>query len=174
MATPKRAATSKASVATAPRIVSKSEADGLNQAIREHVADRAYQLYEASGYAAGRDQEHWLQAESEVLRHELEVRESGSWVTMQGSLPEVAAQGVEIYVDARRVIVRAQRREKAQTAEAPMGGAGRELFWAADLETEVDPATASASLKDGKLTLTVKKRNPAQVPPISFADAGER
>ena len=158
-------------MAMAPRFVSKSEAEALDQTIRSRIADRAYQLYEASGYAAGHDREHWLQAESEVLRHGLEVRESGSWVNMNGSLPDVAAEDVEIYVDARRVIVRAKRREGSQTAQPTTGEASQERFWGVDLHMEVEPATAAASLKDGKLTLMVKKRTPAQVPPISFADA---
>ena len=174
MPSPKRAANSKPSIAAAPRFVGKSEADALDQAIRDRIADRAYQLYEASGYAAGHDREHWLQAESEVLHRGLEARESGSWVSINGSLPNVAAEELEIYVDARRVIVRAKRRGEPQTAEPTTGGASPELFWGVDLETEVEPATATASLKDGKLTLMVKKRSPAQVPPIAFADAGQR
>jgi hypothetical protein len=33
---------------------------------RERIAERAYQIWQASGCPAGRDQENWLQAEREL------------------------------------------------------------------------------------------------------------
>ena len=169
MATAKRAYTSKPSMATAPRFVNKSEADELEHAIRNRIADRAYQLYEASGYAPGRDREHWLQAESEVLRQGLDVRESGSWLSVNGSLPSVAAEDMEIYVDARRIIIRAKQ-QPSQTVPASSGISSTEMFLGADLPTEVEPGTATAALKDGKLTIMVKKCASSAVQPIRFAD----
>lgn len=35
---------------------------------QHEVAQRAYQLWEAAGRPSGRDLEHWLQAEAELLR----------------------------------------------------------------------------------------------------------
>jgi HSP20 family molecular chaperone IbpA len=165
MATPKRAISAESLIATAPRLVKEREADALDRAIRERIANRAYQLYEECGYQAGRHQDHWLQAESEVLHYGLEVRESGSWVAVKGSLPEVPAGDVDIYVDARRIVIRAGQRQGAPAPEAP----GFETFLVAELNMEVEPATASAALKDGRLTLMVKKRFPSPVQPIEFA-----
>jgi HSP20 family molecular chaperone IbpA len=164
MATPKKALTSQASMATAPRFVSSAESEALDGAIRDRIADRAYQLYETSGHVPGYDREHWLAAEAEVLRHGLEVRESGSWVVINGSLPDVAAEDLEIYVDARRIIICAKP-SGAASADGPASG----TFLVADLNTQVEPATASAALKNGTLTLMVKKSSPSQVEPIRFA-----
>jgi hypothetical protein len=36
--------------------------------MHEYVQRRAYELWESEGRPAGRDQAHWLQAESEVAR----------------------------------------------------------------------------------------------------------
>ena len=36
--------------------------------MREYIQRRAYELWESEGRPAGRDQAHWLQAESEIAR----------------------------------------------------------------------------------------------------------
>ena len=109
----------------------------------------------------GNDHAHWLQAQSEVLHHGLEVRESGSWLSINASLPDVEGDDIEVYLEPNRVIVRAETSENFQNTESqPQGFALREIFLLEDLHTEVDPATASAAFKDRKLTLMVKKRYP--------------
>jgi HSP20 family molecular chaperone IbpA len=170
MATPQRAFTSQFSFATAPRFVNKTEAEALDEAIRRRVAERAYQLYESAGYAPGHEREHWLQAESEVLRGGLEVRESGSWVAVNGYFPGVSAEGVEIYVDAQRIVIRAKRQPASQGGGSSADGMAEDTLLGADLPAEVDPATATAALKEGKLTLMVKKRSPSVMQPIQFAN----
>lgn len=170
MATPQRAFSSQFSFATAPRFVNKTEADALDEAIRTRVAERAFQLYESSGRAPGRDREHWLQAESEVLRRGLEVRESGSWVAVNGYFPGVGAEGVEIYVDALRIIIRAKGQQASQGGGSSADEMAGDTLLGAELPAEVDPATATAALKDGKLTLMVKKRFVSVMQPIQFAN----
>ena len=169
MATPKQASTSKSAVTTTPRFVHKDEADALQQTIQDRISARAYQLYEESGYQQGHDQRHWFQAESEVLQGGLEVRESGTWVAVNASLPNVSAEHVQIYVDRRRIVVRATKNNETRDAK-PAATGQAEIFLVADLTEEVEPATASASLKDEKLSLMVKKCFPASVGPIRFAD----
>jgi Protein of unknown function (DUF2934) len=48
---------------TIPRVVSVSDAAGLENQIRE----RAYQLYEGRGCEPGQDRQDWVQAEHEIL-----------------------------------------------------------------------------------------------------------
>src|SRR5215472_2112763 len=146
---PKQAFTSKSAVTTTPRFVDKDEADALQQTIQDRISVRAYQLYEESGRQPGNDQRHWFQAESEVLRP-LEVQESGSWVAVNASLPDVSAEDVQIYVDQRRIVVRAAKINGTRDAR-PAAPGQAEIFLVADLTEEVEPATASASLKDEKL-----------------------
>jgi HSP20 family molecular chaperone IbpA len=170
MAAPNQALPSKAAVATAPSFVPKEEANSLDRAMQDRICERAYQLYQESGCQQGNDQQHWLQAESEVLRHGLEVRESGSWIVATGFLRGVPAEGVQIYVDARRIIVHAKghwkpRDARATAAQKPWP----DFFLVADLDAEVDPATAAAALKDERLSLMVKKRRSAKAERIEFA-----
>jgi HSP20 family molecular chaperone IbpA len=158
MAIPKTAFTSKPK-STEPRFIGKSEAEALEWDIQQRVSARAYRLFEESGYQDGNAEKHWLQAESEVLQRGIEVRESGSWVALNAKIPDASAEDVHIYVDPTRVIVRARKNGQTENRESQAQGLpDDELFLAVDLNVEVDPTTASASLKDSKLSLMVKKR----------------
>lgn len=147
--------------ANTPRVIGENDKEAFHHGIHRCVSERAYGLYEASGGEHGNDHAHWLQAQSEVLQHGLEVRESGSWLSINASLPDVEGDDIEVCLEPNRVIIRAETSENFQNTESqPQGFALREIFLLEDLHTEVDPATASAAFKDRKLTLMVKKRYP--------------
>jgi HSP20 family molecular chaperone IbpA len=126
--------------------------------IRERIARRAYDLYQQDGNQPGRDMRHWLQAESEILTDVPEIRESGSWYTINVPLRGFRADEVQVSVEAQRAIVAAEKQEV--TASEP-GRASNVLeqavFARAQWPIDVDPATASAYLMNGVLTLTVKR-----------------
>jgi HSP20 family molecular chaperone IbpA len=144
-----------------PRIIGETEAESFHQSLYRRVSERAYGLFESSGRAHENDRAHWLQAESEVLRRGLEVRESGSWLSIHALLPEVSAADIQIYVAPDRVIVRVEKTQTIERSDPPQRElTQREEFLAQDLNTEIDPGTASAAFKDQKLTLMVKKRFP--------------
>jgi len=146
--------------AKVPRIVGENDKQAFQHGIHRCVSERAYGLYEASGGEHGNDHAHWLQAQSEVLQHGLEVRESGSWLSIHASLPDVEGDDIEVYLEPNRVIVRATSENIQNTESHTQGFAPRGIFLLEDLRTEIDPATASAAFKDRKLTLMVKKRYP--------------
>jgi HSP20 family molecular chaperone IbpA len=139
---------------TQPKFIDKAEAEALDRDIRQRISERAYALYEQSGYQQGHAEEHWRQAESDVLKREIEVRESGSWMSFSATIPETSAENVTIYVDRIRVMVRAEKNDSVTDTES------REQFFVADATTELDPPTTAASLRNGKLSLMVKKRHP--------------
>ena len=126
--------------------------------IRERIARRAYDLYQQDGNRPGQDMRHWLQAECEILTDVPEIRESGSWYTINVPLRGFAANEVQVSVEAQRAIVAAEKQEV--TASEP-GRASNVLeqavFARAKWPIDVDPATASAYLMNGVLTLTVKR-----------------
>jgi HSP20 family molecular chaperone IbpA len=151
--------------AKAPRIIGENDKQRLDLAINRRVSERAYLLYEASGHQHGNHHAHWLQAQSEVLQRGLEVRESGSWLSINASLPDVAGEDIEVCLEPDRVIVRAEKSEPIQNAESHTQGLTQaEIFLVEDLHTEVDPTTASAAFRDQKLTVMVKKRYPVTTP----------
>jgi DUF2934 family protein len=127
-----------------PTFVSADAALEFEQVIRDRIGDRAFHIFEESGRIDGRDIENWQQAELEILRNGLSVRDTGQWLSVSGELCCLAPQNVQILVQPRRVLVH---------AESP-----DQTFFAADLAAEVDPQTAIASTRAGSLKLMVRKR----------------
>ena len=127
------------------------------------VARRAYSLFLAANSVTGQDLAHWLQAESEVLRRIPDIREAGSWYTVNVALPGFSPKQVRVNVDGARALIVAER--------APLdngrGGDGMRLeeaiYLVAHWPSAVDPATASAYLKSGSLVLTAKQAGAKQV-----------
>jgi hypothetical protein len=127
-----------------PAFVPDDAGAGFEQMIHDCIGDRAYRIFEESGRINGHDAENWKQAESEILRNGLDVRDAGRWISVSGKLANVAPASVQILVRPRRVLIR---------ADAP-----GQIFFAVELTSEVDPETAIASTKEGALKLMVRKR----------------
>jgi HSP20 family molecular chaperone IbpA len=156
MASPKSALSGSSKT---PQIVSEDQNASFQDKVRQRVAERAYDIYQNSGGQPGNDYEHWIQAENEVLQRGIEVRESGSWLALNASIPDGSADDVEICLTPTSVTVRAEKSEQIKSAST-QGMTEREIFLTHDLNTEIEPSTASATLKDEKLTIMVKKRYP--------------
>ena len=155
-----KAALSPSAIPTIPKLISGTDKEALEKTIQQRIAERAYSLFEASGRLDGNDLGHWIQAESEILQRGLEVRESGTWLAISGSLPDIAPEDVEIYLEPQRVLVRAAKRSEVRNQESEtQQPPEQEMFLVEDLKTEVEPTTASASVRDQQLTLMVKKRH---------------
>ena len=144
-----------------PTFIAEDHAEEFEQAIHGKIGERARLLFEESGRAPGNDEANWFRAESEILRSGLQMRESGSWVAVNASLPEASGQGLQILVRAKHVIVRAQRQTAAgaHSAEGAKSDQG-EIFLAANLAVEVDPPSAVASFRDRNLQLMIRKSQP--------------
>jgi HSP20 family molecular chaperone IbpA len=156
-----RPALSSNSVTPTPKIITDYQKDALQLAIQDRVSKRAFSLFEASGREDGNAEHHWFQAEAEILRPGLEVRESGSWLSVNAFLPDVGPEDMEIYVQPDRVVVHAQKSQSTEEQKSSMQTVTQaDVFLARSLPVEVDPPTASAAFKDQKLTLMVKKRYP--------------
>ena len=143
-----------------PSFIDGREAEELEQAVYGKIRDRAYLLFEQSGREPGNDDANWLRAESETLRSGAQIRESGSWVTLNASIPDASGQDLQLVVRPTRVLVRARKASNGQDCSEPAEQGGGEIFLAASLTAEVDPLSAAASFRDHNLHLMVKKRRP--------------
>ena len=158
MASPKTALSGSSKT---PQILTEDQHEAFRDRVRQSVSQRAYDIYRDSGSHDGNDYEHWIQAENEVLQRGIEVRESGSWLAFNASIPDNSADNVEVCLTPTNVIIHAEKTQPAQDDEANAhGSTQREIFLTQDLNTEIEPSTASATLKDQKLTIMVKKRYP--------------
>jgi len=169
MATPKTALSGSSKT---PQILSEDQHAAFQDKVRQSVSQRAYDIYRDSGGNDGNDFQHWMQAENEVLQRGLEVRESGSWLALNASIPDSSADSVEVCLTPTRVTVHAEKSESIKNAGADAQGVTqREIFLTHDLDTEIEPSTASAALKDEKLTIMVKKRYPVSASSTASASA---
>jgi len=147
-----------AQVSAAPSFIGGREADELEQAICGKIRERAYLLFEESGREPGNEGANWLRAESEIVRSGAQVRESGSWMTLNASIPDASGEGLQIVVRPRRVLVRAREASNGPDCSELAKLGGREIFLATNLTAEVDPQSAAASFRDHNLHLMVRKR----------------
>jgi HSP20 family molecular chaperone IbpA len=115
----------------------------------------------------GNDEANWLRAESEILRYRFDVRESGTWLSLNASIPTSSGhdmeQDIQIVVTPTRVIVRARDAGTGQNSSEPAEQEQRKIFLAASLNAEVEPSSAAASFRDRNLRLMIKKRNPGNL-----------
>jgi HSP20 family molecular chaperone IbpA len=150
-------------VSWTPSFLVGEEAEALEQAVYRKISERAYFLFEQSGREPGNEDANWLQAEAELLRSDVQVRESGTWLALSASIPDASGQDMQIAVRPTRVLVRAKEdssdRDLAERAKPPE----RDIFLVANLPGEVDPLSAAASFKDRSLNLMIRKRLPDKV-----------
>ena len=136
-----------------PNFVFGQQADKLEQALADKIRERARLLFEQSGAQPGQDEANWLRAESEILRCNMNMQESGTWISLNAPIPDASGQGIAIVVRATRVLVRAMQDEKERSA----GDKEAEIFLAANLAVEVDPRSAVASFRNHNLHIMIKK-----------------
>jgi HSP20 family molecular chaperone IbpA len=159
MASPTAATRGKGSPA---KISVNFEKSRMQDRVKARIAVRAYELYQREGNRWGQDLRHWLQAESELFLTGPEIRESSAWFTINVALNGFEASEVEVSVEPQYAIIAA---EKKQASATERGGSSDDLeqtvFTRANWPDAVDPNTASAYLKNGVLTLTVKRATPS-------------
>jgi Protein of unknown function (DUF2934) len=146
-----------AQASATPSFVGGREAEELEQAIYGKIRERAYLLFEESGCEPGNEGANWLRAESEIVRCGAQVRDSGSWMTLNAPIPDASGEGLQIVVWPKRVLVRAREAGNGPDC-SELAESGREIFLAANLASEVDPQSATASFRDHNLHLMVRKR----------------
>jgi HSP20 family molecular chaperone IbpA len=135
-----------------------SAKDRVHHRIKERIQNRAYDIFQQNGNHHGDDMRHWLQAESEVLATVPEIRESGPWYTINVPLRGFAPSEVQLCVEPQYALLAAEKEQASGGEPATSSDVfGQVTFISAKWPDDVDPATASAYLKNGVLTLTVKK-----------------
>src|ERR1017187_755039 len=143
--------------------VRKSSGDLLEQfdSIYDSIARRAFELFEGNGRWLENDLGDWFRAEAEVLHPvHLEMRESDGSFTVEAEVPGFTVKDLEINVEPRCLRIAGKREIKE---EEKKGKAIRsewcadQILRAVDLPADVDTAKASASLKDGILTIDLPK-----------------
>ena len=132
--------------------------------IYDSIALRAFEIFESSGRASGRDHENWLKAEAELLHPvHLDIAESGEAVTVRAEVPGFGAKDVEIRLEPHRLAITGKRETNEERKTEKTLYSERcvdQVFRVIDLPAEVNPERATAEFKDGILRLAMPKATP--------------
>ena len=149
------------------------EAEHLFEEMKEltqNIAKRAYDFFEARGREFGRELDDWFRAESEVLRRiPVEIKEQGDKLLVRAEVPGFKAEEIKVSVEPQRLVIsgKTEVKEEKQEAETVYSEWRANQFCRAlPLPTEVDAASATATIKEGVLELTltkIAKQEPVQV-----------
>lgn len=140
--------------------------DATEQAhrVQDAVAHRAFEIFESQGAIPGHEQEHWRQAETELVspRCSGQMKLDGSlWVNADAALFE--PDTIEIWVAPRRLTICGKPhvlRAGAASHDAPCGESEL-IFHAIDLACEVDPSRVTAKFDDAaSLEIVLAKAEP--------------
>ena len=136
--------------------------------IWDSIARRAFELFEGNGQLPGRDLEDWFRAEAELVHPlPLELKESDSHLAVRAEVPGFAAKDLEISLEPRRLKISGKRETKGEEREGKTIRSelrADQILRALDLPADIDTSKASATLKDGVLTITLPKA--AQTKPV--------
>ena len=123
------------------------------QEITELISQRAFELFEAKGRLHGSNREHWLQAESEILRPmPTELSDSETELTIYAEVPGFGPAHLEVAVASRHLYVLGDRREAA-----PRSHRGNLLMATIELPVKIDADRIKATVKDGLLEISLPK-----------------
>ena len=129
--------------------------------IKDAVAQRAYELFEARGFAHGHDHEDWLRAESEVLLDvQVEIMEGENELVVRANVPGFGETDLKVEVAPRCLCILGKHEEASEeTAEMAVASQRKckRIFRVLDLPSEIEPAAVKRTVQDGLLELTLRK-----------------
>ena len=136
-----------------------SIAEEVNQ-MQDRITRRAYDLFEQDGRVFGRDLDHWLQAERELLwKPALELREADGEFVLEVAVSGVDPKDIEIEVTPEDIVLKADIRheheEKKGSVHICEFQSGR-MFRAIHLPRRINPDKVKTEMKNGLLNLKAK------------------
>ncbi len=125
------------------------------------LSRRAYEIFESDGRAFGRELEHWLRAERELLHPiPVNVTELEDSFEVQAEVPGFTEKELEINVEPRRLTItgkRETRKEEKKGKTLHAESCCDRILRRVDLPTEVETEKVTAILKNGMLGFKLPK-----------------
>jgi HSP20 family protein len=146
---------------TGPIFVEAEKLVEQMQKFTHTVAKRAYEFFEERGSQIGYELEDWFRAEEELLRPvPFELKEDEKQLTVWAETPGFKADEIKISAEPQRLLIEGKTEErKEEKSENTVFSERRsnQFYRALALAAEIDPAQATASLKDGILEIQLPK-----------------
>ena len=128
--------------------------------IHDALARRAFEIFEEEGRMFGRDLDHWLRAEKEVLFPvPIRMEESEHDLIAYAEVPGFRVNELKVSLEPRKLTITG----KKLLHKVPQGKKGgeeigsREMLKIIDLPVEVDVTATVATLREGMLELRMPK-----------------
>jgi HSP20 family protein len=126
--------------------------------MQDRIMQRAYDIFEDRGRTLGRDLEHWLDAEREMIwKPAIELSERDETFHVSVAIPGVDPKGLEIEVAPDYLLIKAEvhhehtsDKGRVHVCEFETGS----LFRSIPFPKKVDPNNVQAEFKNGMLYLT--------------------
>ena len=139
--------------------------DRVNQ-IYQTIARRAFELFENEGGPPGRDVQHWLQAEAELLHPvPVNVTEADDALTVQAEVPGFNVGDLQVSVDSGRLTISGKKETKEEQKKGKAiyrEQRSSEILRVITLPAAVDASKATATLASGVIELILPKAAKAQ------------
>jgi HSP20 family molecular chaperone IbpA len=134
--------------------------DRVNQ-IYDTIARRAFALFQEEGGVPGRDVDHWLRAEAELLHPVcVNVTESDEALTVQAEVPGFSAGDLEVSIEPGRLTISGKKESKEEQRKGRTlyrEQRSAEILRVLTLPAAVDASKATATLANGVLELILPK-----------------
>jgi HSP20 family protein len=130
--------------------------DEMNQ-MQDRIMRRAYDIFERNGCVFGRDFDHWLQAERELLwKPAVELREANGELVLEVAVSGVDPKDIDIEATPEDIVLKAdiqhEHEERKGTIHMCEFQSGR-MFRSIHLPRRINPDKVKAEIKNGLLTL---------------------
>jgi HSP20 family protein len=128
--------------------------------MQNRVMRRAYDIFEHNGHPSGRDLDHWLQAEQELLwKPPIEIHETDGKLVMEAAVSGVDPKDMTIEVTSEDIVLKAeihhQHHETKGTVHTCEFESGS-MFRSIHLPRRINPDKVRAELKNGLLRVTAE------------------
>jgi len=128
--------------------------------MQDRIMRRAYDIFERNGRLLGRDLDHWLQAERELLwKPAVELREADGEYVLEAAVSGVNPEGIEIEVTPDDIVLKAdthhEHEEKKGTVHICEFASGK-MYRSIHLPKKINPDKVKAEFKNGLLRLTAE------------------
>jgi len=128
---------------------------------QRQIAQRAYEIFQDSGFTDGHDLDDWLKAESEFLHPApVDVQESDSEYLIHVEVPGFQEKEIQIAVDQHQLVVRAQHTSQSEHKKDKILRSeqqSKSICRSFPLPSNVDVPKVTKHLRDGILEIKLPK-----------------
>ncbi len=131
------------------------------QKLTEQTSRRAFEIFEGNGRPFGTDIENWFRAESEILHPvHLRLAEKDGALIVEAEVPGFEAKDLEVSFEGNRLTISGKKETKEEQKKGTTlyeEQCSNQLLRVIELPAEVDSAKATATVKNGRLEISVPK-----------------